>query len=754
MNSTSRLVKSKPVQPMEEELRLSESRYRRLFETAPDGILILDAETGQVVDANPFMQVLLGYSLDEFMGRKLWEIGPFKGIEASKTVFAELKVKDSVRYENMLLERNDGRRVETEFISNAYLADQRRLIQCNIRDITERNRSVEALRLTEARYRRLFETAQDGILILDAETGQVVDANPFMQVLLDYSLDEFMGKKLWEIGPFKGIAASKTVFAELQAKDSVRYESLSLERKDGGRVEAEFISNAYTAYQRRLIQCNIRDITERRRAEETLRMTEARYRRLFETAQDGILVLDADSGQVVDANPFMQILLGYSLDEFMGKKLWEIGPFKGTEASKSVFAELKVKDSVRYESLSLERKDGGRVEAEFISNAYSAYQRRLIQCNIRDITERNRAVEALRLSEARYRRQFETAPDGILLLDAETGQVVDANPFMQVLLGYSLDEFMGKKLWEIGPFKGIEASKTIFAELNVKDSVRYESMSLERYDGSRVEAEFISNAYFADKRRLIQCNIRDITERRLLEKLAEERIAELARSNAELGQFGYVASHDLQEPLRAVASCVQLLQKRYAGKLDARADEFIAHSVAGIKRMETLINDLLAYSRVGTEAQPLVPTNCESLITNVLADLSMAIAESGAVVTHDPLPVLEADSTQLAQIFQNLIGNAIKFHGARPPRIHVGAEMDAGVWTISVADNGIGIEPQYFERVFQVFQRLHTRKEYQGTGIGLAICKKIVERHGGRLWIESQPEQGSVFRFTLPAPTK
>jgi PAS domain S-box-containing protein len=457
---------------------------------------------------------------------------------------------------------------------------------------------------------------------------------------------------------------------------------------------------------------------------------------------------------VVDANPYMQILLGYSLDEFMGKKLWEIGPFKGTEASKSVFAELKVKDSVRYESLSLERKDGGRVEAEFISNAYSAYQRRLIQCNIRDITERNRAVEALRLSEARYRRQFETAPDGILLLDAETGQVVDANPFMQVLLGYSLDEFMGKKVWEIGPFKGIEASKTIFAELNVKDSVRYESMSLERNDGSRVEAEFISNAYFADKRRLIQCNIRDITERRHLEKLAEERIAELARSNAELGQFGYVASHDLQEPLRAVASCVQLLQKRYAGQLDARADEFIAHSVAGIKRMETLINDLLAYSRVGTEAQPLVPTDCESLLQNVLADLSMAIVESGAVVTHDPLPTLEADSTQLAQIFQNLIGNAIKFHGNRPPLIHVGAEKNAGVWTVSVTDNGIGIEPQYFERVFQVFQRLHTRKEYQGTGIGLAICKKIVERHGGRLWIESQPEQGSVFRFTLPASTK
>jgi light-regulated signal transduction histidine kinase (bacteriophytochrome) len=170
--------------------------------------------------------------------------------------------------------------------------------------------------------------------------------------------------------------------------------------------------------------------------------------------------------------------------------------------------------------------------------------------------------------------------------------------------------------------------------------------------------------------------------------------------------------------------------------------------------METLINDLLAYSRVGTEAQPLVPTECELVLTNVLADLSIAIVESGAVVTHDPLPLVEADATQLAQLLQNLIANGIKFHGERNPIIHVGATKEAGVWTFSITDNGIGIEPQYFERVFQVFQRLHTRKEYQGTGIGLAICKKIVERHGGRLWIESQPGQGSAFFFTLPVPTK
>jgi PAS domain S-box-containing protein len=495
------------------------------------------------------------------------------------------------------------------------------------------------------------------------------------------------------------------------------------------------------------------DVTERQRGEEALRLSESLYRRLFETAQDGILILDAGTGQVVDVNPFMRVLLGYSFEEFLGKKLWEIGPFKGVEVSKTVFAELQVKDSVRYESLSLERKDGRRVEAEFISVAYFAEERRLIQCNIRDITERKRAEEALRLSESLYRRLFETAQDGILVLDADTGQVVDANPFMRVLLGYSLEQFLGKKLWEIAPFKGIEASKTVFAELQVKDSVRYESLSLERKDRKRVEAEFVSNAYFAGQRRLIQCNIRDITERRRLERLAEQRIAELARSNAELAQFGYVASHDLQEPLRAVASCVQLLQRRYSGQIDARADEFIAHAVAGIKRMETLIDDLLAYSRLGSQAQPLAPTNCQAVMANALANLAVAISESGAVVTCDTLPVVEADAGQLAQVFQNLIGNAIKFHGERSPVIHVGAEIRLGEWVLSVIDNGIGIEPQYFERIFQVFQRLHTRKEYQGTGIGLAICKKIVERHGGRIWIESELGTGSSFRFTIPAKT-
>jgi PAS domain S-box-containing protein len=388
-----------------------------------------------------------------------------------------------------------------------------------------------------------------------------------------------------------------------------------------------------------------------------------------------------------------------------------------------------------------------------------------------NFTGEQRAVETLRLSDARYRRLFETAQDGILILDADTGQVVDANPFMKDLLGYSQEEFLGRKLWEIGPFKGEDASKSAFAELQRNDRLHYEGLPLETKDGRRVEVEFISNAYLVDATRLIHCNIRDITERmrvnQALEaankemafqieekgKRADELVminAELARSNAELEQFAYVATHDLQEPLRAVASCVQLLQKRYGGQLDARADEFITHAVDGTKRMQTLINDLLAYSRISTHAQVFASTNCEMVLHEVLANLMVAIAESGAQVTHDALPTVNGDATQLTQLFQNLIGNALKFRGDRPSKIHIGAVRKHGEWRFSVADNGIGMEPQYFERVFLVFQRLHTRKEYQGTGIGLAICKKVVERHGGRIWAESEPGLGATFCFTIP----
>jgi light-regulated signal transduction histidine kinase (bacteriophytochrome) len=242
---------------------------------------------------------------------------------------------------------------------------------------------------------------------------------------------------------------------------------------------------------------------------------------------------------------------------------------------------------------------------------------------------------------------------------------------------------------------------------------------------------------------------------------AQRIAADLARSNAELERFAYVASHDLQEPLRMIASYTQLLERRYKERLDQDAHEFIAYAVDGATRMQVLINDLLAYSRVGTRGKPFALTDCEEVLNRTLSNLKVAIEESYADVTHSPLPRVMGDPTQLTQLLQNLINNAIKFRRKdEKPRVHIGATLEkkpdaAGeehgpFWHFWVSDNGIGIDPKFYERIFVIFQRLHTRDQYAGTGIGLSVCKKIVERHGGKIWVESEPGKGATFHFTVP----
>jgi light-regulated signal transduction histidine kinase (bacteriophytochrome) len=225
---------------------------------------------------------------------------------------------------------------------------------------------------------------------------------------------------------------------------------------------------------------------------------------------------------------------------------------------------------------------------------------------------------------------------------------------------------------------------------------------------------------------------------------------ELKRSNTELQQFAYVASHDLQEPLRMVSSYMQLLEKKYEDKLDETAKEFIAFAVDGATRMQGLIDDLLTYSRVGTKGKLFEPTDSESVLISAQDNLKVAIEESGAIITHNPLPTVNGDASQLVQLMQNLIGNGIKFNKGVTPQINISAASKNNKWLFSVSDNGIGIDPNQQERIFQIFQRLHNRTEYSGTGVGLAVCKKIVERHGGNIWVESEPGQGSTFFFTIP----
>lgn len=362
-----------------------------------------------------------------------------------------------------------------------------------------------------------------------------------------------------------------------------------------------------------------------------------------------------------------------------------------------------------------------------------------------------------RLAEERFRVLLEAAPDAIVLVDRR-GRILLANARTEQLFGHSEAELTGRPIGLLVPQGMGPALERAWGRGAPADGLTLE-LAGRRRDGTRVPCEIRLAVSTTPDGPLVTLIVRDVTERKHTEEELRARATELSRSNAELEQFAYVASHDLQEPLRMVTSYVQLLDRRYGDDLDEDARSFISFAVEGATRMQALINDLLAFSRVGSGSEHLEPTNTGEVLDQALAQLKVASAEAGAQVTHDPMPVVLAEPGHLEQLFLNLLSNAIKFRGEATPRIHVGTQRQGDTWTIRVTDNGIGIPAEYQDRIFTIFQRLHTREEYAGTGIGLAICKKIIERAGGRIWVESPADlvpgngdgPGSSFVFTLHA---
>jgi PAS domain S-box-containing protein len=485
--------------------------------------------------------------------------------------------------------------------------------------------------------------------------------------------------------------------------------------------------------------------------EEALRDSEERYQLLLDGIQNYAIFMMDPVGIVTSWNAGAERIKGYKAAEIIGQNFSCFFPEKEIQRGRPSEVLLLAATGGRHvEHAMRRRKDGSLFLASVTFAALRDSAGRL-----KGFSEFSHDLTASVESEARYRGLLEAAPDAMVVVDA-TGAIVLSNYQAEIRFGYRAEELLGRPVTTIIPHG--------FAERLAADSLRSAEAIVtqqigtgielqgRRKDGSDFPIEIMLSPLASPEGTLVTAAIRDISTRKSVEAELIKNVQHLNRSNEELEQFANIASHDLQEPLRMVAAYTQLLAERYKGRLDSDADEFIAYAVDGSLRMRDLIQDLLTYSRAGANGKPHQPVSSDTVLKTALANLAVAIEESGALITHDVLPTLTTDETQLAQVFQNLLGNAIKYHGIETPKIHVSARRNTNAeWVFSVRDNGIGIDPEYFESIFVIFHRLHGRDEYEGTGLGLAICKKMLERLGGRIWVESQPPNGSTFYFALPA---
>jgi PAS domain S-box-containing protein len=485
------------------------------------------------------------------------------------------------------------------------------------------------------------------------------------------------------------------------------------------------------------------------RREEDLR----RFRAAMDISGDAILLVDRATLRYVDVNLTFCDMLGYRREEIVGMTPMDV--FSADKATLERDYDMLIVDKDSSASViegTYRRKNGTLVPVEARRRAMFTGSGWIIVGTATDITERKRAEAALRQSEARFRRTFELAGSGVAHIGLDR-RFLRVNRRLCEILGYTEAELLASTGRQISHPEDLDVIDQQRPRLHAGeiDAIRLEKRYL-RKNGSTVWVALTMTAERdSGGAALYEIAIYDdIDSRKQAEAALRGTHDELARSNAELEQFAYVASHDLQEPLRMVASYTQLLGRRYGDKLEGDAKEFMAFIVDGASRMKQLIEDLLAYSRVGTRGKGFKPVKLEVVVGRARINLRGALEDSGGELTHGPLPEVAGDESQLVQLLQNLAGNALKFRGEAKPRVHVSSVEKETEFEISVQDNGIGIEPQYFERIFMVFQRLHDKSQYAGTGIGLAICKKVVDRHHGRIWVESEPGKGSCFKFTLP----
>ncbi len=685
----------------------------------------------------------------------------------------------------------------------AFDAEQLKLLESLCADVSyafdaldaerRRRQTEEALRESEARYRVVADNTYDFEFWLDPN-GRYLYVSPSCERVTGYKPAEFLADPELRVRishpEDRLILVDHSESAEREKPGVLDYRII---HRDGSvRWIAHVCQPIFDAEGRFLgTRGSNRDITQRKLAEEALRLSEQKFALSFANNPAAIALTRLDDGMFLDVNDTWLALTGYTRDEAIGHSARQMRIWPSPESASRFVEELKNKGTLRGWEQEFLKKSGEVYVAELSAQVLTIRGEPVVLSTLVDITVRKRAEQALAVSEERFRAVAFNTPDHILVQDRELRYELVVNP----QLGLTEQDMLGKTDYDFlseADADRLTAMKRQVMQtgqpLHVEAPLTSARGGLEFFDGTyvpRFDPQGRSNGvigYFRNvtERKRVEQALREAKESlevRVKERTAEltaeveerkraeealqkahdslevrvaERTADLTRSNADLEQFAYAASHDLQQPLRMVANYVGLLSQRYRDHIDEKADRYIDYAVGGAKRMQALVDGLLRYSRVGTKEAAVTELDVTAVVAEAQANLQQHIEEAGAVVEVGPMPGVTADRVQLLQVFQNLLDNAIKFHGAKPPVVSVTCRDAGSEWEFAVRDNGIGIDPKYAERIFGVFKRLHTEQEYPGTGIGLALCRKIVERHGGRIHVDPAEGGGSVFRFTLP----
>ena len=740
----------------EDILKESEEHSRLILATTLDGVWINDL-SGRLLYVNDAYCHMIGYSREELLKMYIHDIEAKENQEETIAHINKIIRRGGDIFETRH-KHKDGRIIDIE-ISAKYTSYGNGQLIVFARDITERKKSEEALKESEERFSKAFHDSPVALSISRISDGIFIDVNEAFIHLFGYDREELIGQKAIELNIYTNPVDRQEIVRLLQQQKKVVNYKVIARTKNGSEIKILTSAEKIEINGQANIIWTSLDITEREQAEDLLRETSNYLNNLLDYANAPIIVWDTHF-RISRFNPAFERLTGYKSQEVIGLDLDILFPEnKKTESLQQIARTLS---GERWEVVEIPvlRIDGEvRTVLWNSANVYDNDGKQIIAtiAQGQDVTESKKAADALKTSEIKYRRLFEAAKDGILLIDAETGLILDVNPFLIEMLGLPKKEFLGKNLWELGYFRDIIASKANFLELQKNEYVRYEDLPLRTADGREMKVEFVSNLYEFDHQKIIQCNVRDITKRKQAEEevkrlneITKRRAAELEVANKELEAFAYSVSHDLRAPLRSMEGFSQVLLEDCTGILNDECKDYLKRIQSSAELMAQLINDMLRLSRITRADMHLDDVNLSELAQSIASDLKKLQPERRVEFVITPGLIGRGDEKLLRVALTNLLENSWKFTGNVPEtHIEFGIIEKDGKKAYFVRDNGAGFDMTYADKLFKPFQRLHTYIEFPGTGIGLASVQRIIQRHSGQVWAEGKIGGGATFYFTL-----